>query len=96
MPLAEAVAGAPDHGEEDDLGVMGSGPRRKRSWERSSSDGFRPIKQVGVAASVGLPLIMSGIFMFAIAYSAGETLLWVLAGGLLGGGLVAAAMGRVI
>jgi hypothetical protein len=41
-------------------------------------------------------MIMSGIFMLAIAYSAGETLLWVLAGGLLGGGLFAAAMGRVI
>ena len=70
--------------------------RRKQSWMRSQSDGFRPIKQVGVAASIGLPLIMSGIFMLAIAYSAGETLLWVLAGTLLGGGLLAASMGRII
>jgi hypothetical protein len=70
--------------------------RRKQSWMRSQSDGFRPIRQVGVAASIGLPMIMSGIFMTAIAYSAGETLLWVLAAVLLGGGLLAASMGRII
>lgn len=62
---------------------------------RSQSDGFRPIKQVSYAGSVGMPLILVGVFMVAIANSAGETLLWVLAGGLLGGGLLASASGRI-
>jgi hypothetical protein len=38
---------------------------------------------------------MVGVFMVAIAYSAGETYLWLLAGGLLGAGLLAAASGRI-
>lgn len=63
---------------------------------RSQSDGFRPIKQIGYAASIGLPLMMVGIFMFAIAYSSGETLLWILAGSLFGIGLLASASGRVV
>jgi hypothetical protein len=36
-----------------------------------------------------------GMFMLAIAYSAGETYLWVMAGGLFVGGLLTAASGRI-
>lgn len=75
---------------------MSEGPRRRRqSWTRSSSDGFRPIKQVSFASSIGFPLMMVGIFMLAIAYSAGETYLWVMAGVLLGGGILLASSGRI-
>jgi hypothetical protein len=70
-------------------------PPRRHSWNRSQSDGFRPIKQVSYAGSVGMPMILVGVFMFAIASSANETLLWVLAAVLLGGGLLAAASGRI-
>ncbi|MGH2981624.1 MAG: hypothetical protein ACRDKV_06245 [Solirubrobacterales bacterium] len=69
---------------------------RRHSWNRSQSDsGFRPIKQVGYATSIGFPLLAVGIFMFAIAYSASETILWVVAVGLLVGGLLIAASGRI-
>jgi hypothetical protein len=70
-------------------------PKRRRSSTRNRSDGFRPIKQVSYAGSIGFPLIMVGVFIVAIAYSSGETYLWLLAGGLLVGGLLAAASGRI-
>ena len=75
---------------------MSDRPRRRRqSWMRSQSDGFRPIKQVGYATSIGFPLMVVGMFLFAIAYRAGETFLWVLSVGLLVGGLLIAASGRI-
>lgn len=71
-------------------------PRRRHSWNRSQSDsGFRPIKQIGYAASIGFPLMVVGTFMIAIAYSAEETYLWVIAVGLLVGGLLIAASRRI-
>ena len=71
-------------------------PRRRRhSWNRSQSESFGPIKQVGVAYSIGIPMMVVGLFLLAIASSDGSTLLWILAGGLLGGGLLAAASGRI-
>jgi hypothetical protein len=71
-------------------------PRRRRhSWNRSQSEGFGPIRQVGLAYSVGFPLMVVGMFMLAIAYSAGETYLWILGGGLFAGGLLTAASGRI-
>ena len=71
-------------------------PPRRQSWNRSHSDSpFRPIKQVGYATSVGFPLILVGIFLVAIAYTADETYLWVAAAGILVGGLAVAASGRL-
>jgi hypothetical protein len=75
---------------------MSEPPRRRRhSWTRSQSDGFRPIRAVGLAYSVGFPLMVVGMFIVPIAYSSGETYLWVLAGGLFAAGLLAAASGRI-
>ena len=75
---------------------MSDRPRRRRqSWNRSHSDGFGPIKQVGIGASIGFPLMVVGMFMIAIAYSAGDTYLWILAGGLFVSGLLTAASGRI-
>ena len=71
-------------------------PPRRHSWNRSQSDsGFRPIKQVGYATSIGFPLIIVGVFMFAIAYTAEQTYLWVLAGAILVGGLLFAGSSRL-
>ena len=70
--------------------------RRKQSWMRSQSDGFRPIRQIGVAASIGVPLMGVGLFLLIFAWSSGGTLLWVLAGGLLGAGILTAASNRII
>ena len=59
------------------MAAVNDRPRRRRqSWNRSHSDGFGPIKQVGIGASIGFPLMVVGMFMLAIAYSAGETYLW--------------------
>jgi hypothetical protein len=78
------------------VAAVNNKPRRRRqSWNRSQSDGFGPIKQVGIGASIGFPLMVVGMFMLAIAYSAGETYLWVLAAGLFVGGLLTAASGRI-
>jgi hypothetical protein len=69
---------------------------RRHSWNRSQSDeGFGPIRQVGVAYSIGIPMMVVGLFMLAIASSDGGTLFWVLAGVLLVGGVVASSSGRI-
>jgi hypothetical protein len=65
--------------------------RRKRSI-----DGFRPIKQVGVASSLGIPLIGIGVFMLIIAQAAGGILLWVLAGVLLVAGFATGLSSKII
>jgi hypothetical protein len=71
-------------------------PRRRRhSWNRSQSEGFGPIRQIGLAYSIGFPLMVVGRFMIAIAYSAGGTYLWILAGGLFAAGLLTASSGRI-
>jgi len=62
---------------------------------KSHSDGFGPIKQVGIGASIGFPLMVVGVFMIAMAYSVGDTYLWIVAGGLLAGGLLTASSGRI-
>ena len=61
----------------------------------SQSEGFQPIRQVGVATSVGFPLMIVGVLMLAIASSTGGTLEWVSAGVLLIGGMLLANSGRV-
>ena len=69
----------------------GTRPRRNRS------EGFRPIKQVGVANSLGFPLMMVGVMILFVAHTAEDAgSLWYLGGGLLGLGLALAASGRVV
>jgi len=70
--------------------------RRRQSWNRSQSDsGFRPIKQVGYATSIGFPLMIVGIFLFAIAFAAGLTTVWIIAAAMLVLGLIIAGSGRL-
>ena len=79
---------------------MSNRPRRRRqSWMKSQSDSFGPIKQVGVAVSIGLPLIVVGVLMLAlliVSLVGIATSLWILAGGLLAAGLLAALSRRVL
>jgi hypothetical protein len=75
---------------------MSPQPRRRHSWNRSQADsGFRPIRQVGLAYSVGFPLMVVGMFMIPIAYTAESTFLWAVAVGLFVAGLFVAASGRI-
>ncbi|CAN5579809.1 hypothetical protein BH20ACT15_BH20ACT15_04160 [soil metagenome] len=83
----------------DEIGVdgMANRPRtRKQSWMRSQSDGFRPIKQVGVAVAFGVPLLGMGLFVLFAAILGGSTFLWILALGLIVVGLVTAGSGRIV
>jgi hypothetical protein len=66
---------------------------RKRS---RSIDGFRPIRQVGIASSLGIPLIAVGAFLLIIAQAAGGVLLWVLAGTVLVAGFIAGLSSKII
>ena len=76
---------------------MANAPRRrKQSWMRSQSEGFRPIKSVPVAVALGLPLTGMGVFVLFAALSGGSTFTWILAGGLIVVGLVTAASGRIL
>jgi hypothetical protein len=70
--------------------------RRKPSYMRSSSDGFRPIKSVGVAVAFGLPIMGMGVFVLFAAIQDGGTFLWILAPALIVVGLVTAASGRIV
>ncbi len=75
---------------------MSDRPRRRQlSWMRRQTDGFGPIKQVGLATSIGFPLMIVGVLMLAVAFSAGGTLYWAIAGALLVGGMLMANSGRV-
>lgn len=75
---------------------MNDRPRRRRqSWLRSQSEGFRPIRQVGLAYSVGFPLMVVGVLLLAIASSEGSTSLWILSGGMFVVGLLVAGSGRI-
>ena len=79
------------------MGTVKKPPRRRRhSWNRSQSEeGFGPIRQVGLAYSVGFPLMVVGLFLLALASSDGSTFLWVLAGGLFAAGILVAGSGRI-
>ena len=80
-------------------GRPGSRPPRRSSWNKSLSDSFGPIKQVGVSISVGVPLLVVGILFVTIllvTLVGVETFLWVLAGAVVLVGLAAAISGRVI
>ena len=72
--------------------------RRRHSWTRSQSESFGPIRQVGVAIAIGLPLLVVGVLMLVLLIGSivgVATSLWILGGGLLAAGLLAALSGRV-
>lgn len=78
---------------------MGKPTPRRHSWNRSQSDSFGPIKQVGVAVSIGLPLFVVGVLLVVtliVSLVGGSTALWLIGGGVLLVGLLAALSGRVI
>jgi hypothetical protein len=76
--------------------MAGESPRRRDSWSSSRSDGFRPIRQVGVSTSIGVPLTGVGVLMAIIAQSADGVFLWIIAGVLVMAGLATALSNKVI
>jgi hypothetical protein len=57
------------------------------------------VKQVGVAVSIGFPLVVVGVLtlvVLLVSWVGTVTALWILAGVVLGVGLLAAASRRVI
>ena len=72
-------------------------PDTRRRADRSS--GFKSVKQVGVAVSIGFPLVVIGVLTLVIllfSWVGTATALWILAGVILGIGLVAATSRRVV
>jgi hypothetical protein len=72
-----------------------SGARRKN--DRTS--GFKSVKQVGVAVSIGFPLVVIGVLtlvVLLVSWVGTATALWIIAAVVLAVGLVSAASGRVI
>ena len=70
---------------------------KRRANDRSS--GFKSVKQVGVAVSIGFPLLVIGVLtlvVFLISWVGTGTFLWILAGVVAGAGLLAAASRRVL
>jgi hypothetical protein len=68
----------------------------RRKNDRSS--GFRSVKQVGVAVSIGFPLVVIGVLtlvVFLMSWGT-ATALWIIAGTVLAIGLISAASRRVI
>jgi hypothetical protein len=81
------MTGQPDRGDD---------PLRK---PRRSSASFGPVKQVGVAVSIGFPLLVIGVLtlvVLLISWVGTGTFLWILAGVVVGAGLLAAASRRVL
>jgi hypothetical protein len=74
--------------------------RRKPTYLRSQSDGrsdgFRPIKSVGLAVAFGLPLMGMGVFALFAAIQDGGTFLWILAPSLFVIGLVTAGSHKIV
>ena len=78
---------------------MSNRPRRRNSWMKSQSDSFGPIKQVGVAVSIGFPLFVIGVLLAAIlmvSLVGVSSSLWLLAIALVLVGLVAALSHRIL
>jgi hypothetical protein len=74
-------------------------PPRRSSWNKSLSDSFGPIKQVGVGVAIGFPLFVIGVLFLAIlivSIITSATWLWILAGILFVAGFFAALSGRVL
>ena len=75
---------------------MGAAPRK---LSPQSSTGFGGIKQVSVAVSIGFPLLVIGVLMLAllvVSWVGTATSLFILAGGLVLAGVVAAASRRIL
>jgi len=73
-------------------------PRRRRQGRKSAAS-FGPIKQVGVAVSIGFPLLVIGVLTLAVlivSWVGTTTFLWILATGVVGAGLLAAVSRRVL
>ena len=69
----------------------------RRRPDRSS--GFKSVKQVGVAVSIGFPLVVIGVLtlvVFLMSWVGTATALWIIAGTVLAIGLISAASRRVI
>ena len=63
------------------------------------SSGFGPIKQVGVATSIGFPLLVIGVLtllILIVSLVGTGTLLWILAGAVAALGVLAAALRWVL
>jgi hypothetical protein len=74
-------------------------PRRRRQGGRKSAASFGPIKQVGVAVSIGFPLLVIGVLTLAVlivSWVGATTFLWILAAAVVGAGLLAAVSRRVL
>jgi Flp pilus assembly protein TadB len=69
----------------------------RRTNDRSS--GFKSVKQVGVAVSIGFPLLVVGVLtlvVLLVSWVGTTTALWIIAAVVLALGLVGAASRRVI
>jgi uncharacterized membrane protein len=76
---------------------MSDPPRRQRA--RKSSASFGPIKQVSLGVSIGFPLLVVGVLMLAllvVSWVGTSTFLFIVAGALVGAGVLAAASRRVL
>jgi hypothetical protein len=81
------------------MAETGGPPKQRRNRpRRPGEDGFWPIKQVGVANSIGFPLMLVGVLIGFVAGSAqgDTTMLWWLAGGLFVVGTIIAASNKVV
>jgi hypothetical protein len=77
--------------------MMGETPRKRSPRKGSSS--FGPIKNVSLAVSIGFPLLVIGVLMLAlliVSLVGAATFLFILAGGLVVAGVLAAASRRVL
>ena len=74
------------------------GQRGSKRPRKPAEDGFWPIKQVAVANSIGLPLMLVGMIVGFAAFSTegDSTTLWLIAGGLFGVGVIVAASNKII
>jgi hypothetical protein len=80
-------------------GRAGGRPPRRSSWNKSLSDSFGPIKQVGVGVAIGFPLFVIGVLFLAIlivSLVTSDTWLWILAGVLFVAGFFTALSGRIL
>jgi hypothetical protein len=71
----------------------------ERQSRRRSAAGFGPIKQVGVAVSIGFPLLVIGVLtlmVLIVSWVGTDTFVWILAGLIVGIGLLAAASRWVV
>jgi hypothetical protein len=69
----------------------------RRTNDRSS--GFKSVKQVGVAVSIGFPLVVIGVLtlvVFLFSWVGTTTALWIIAATVLALGLLGAISRRVI